>query len=400
MRKKDEQLTPSEQCMLEALQRELFPAEAKENAALQITPKLYEELKAQAVQSLLLDHLSGDLLKRTLPVVVHNVQLLYEQEQAVKLLEGSGIPVVVLKGFANAVNYPQALYRAAGDIDLWVGEGCFRSAYDCLVHAGYALEENQSAIDEMARTASKHIGFVRHGFCIELHQKPFLLKGCGGEDLEEGLMAYMEQGLVHAYRETMEGYTFPVLPPGQNALELLIHTQTHLRTGLGLRHVIDWMMFARRYMTDEQYPQYAQRLRSCGLEEFAAIMTRMCQLYLGMPENGYTWASRAKDPVCEALMHRILQFGNFGRKQEMSGGSRVFLRSPRQKLKMLQNGGLYNYREQIRRHPWMKHIAWALQLGRYIAYVRHNRGRLVRDYREARHMRTLLQQLQLFEEHE
>ena len=49
-----------------------------------------------------------------------------------------------------------------------------------------------------------------------------------------------------------------VLPDKVNGLVLLEHISQHLESGLGLRQIIDWMMFVNQCLPDEYWPGYKE----------------------------------------------------------------------------------------------------------------------------------------------
>lgn len=108
--------------------------------------------------------------------------------------------------------------------------------------------------------------------------------------------------------------TFPILPWKQNGMELLWHIKQHLYNGLGLRQLIDWMMFADHYLDDEGYNEYAEDMRKCGLLRLAIHVTRLCQLHLGLREEGISWCRKADESLCEELLAFVMEQGNFGIK--------------------------------------------------------------------------------------
>ena len=60
----------------------------------------------------------------------------------------------------------------------------------------------------------------------------------------------IQPGIQNAERGTVEGHAFPMLPRLANGLVLLAHMRSHIRVGLGLRQMIDWMMYVERELDD------------------------------------------------------------------------------------------------------------------------------------------------------
>ena len=97
-----------------------------------------------------------------------------------------------------------------------------------------------------------------------------------------------------------------------------------------------------------------------GLEQFAVVVTAMCQRYFGLRTADITWTERADTALCEELFEHIYTMGNFGRKLEANGKSAAGMlrdRSLWQVLGSLQKVGLDNW-ALCHKHPWLKPFAW------------------------------------------
>ena len=100
----------------------------------------------------------------------------------------------------------------------------------------------------------------------------------------------------------MPNCQFPVLPWQQNGLELIWHIREHLYNGLGLRHIIDWMMFVHFFLRDTaQFNSFYKVLEGTGLYNLAKTITRLCQLYLGL-EGDFAWCLDIDANTCNELM--------------------------------------------------------------------------------------------------
>ena len=95
---------------------------------------------------------------------------------------------------------------------------------------------------------------------------------------------------------------------------ILEHISQHLENGLGLRQIIDWMMFVHKCLPDENWPEFQVLASNIGMETLAIVMTRMCELHLGLPER--MWCKSADNELCGQLMDYILACGNFGEKKQ------------------------------------------------------------------------------------
>lgn len=331
--------------------------------------EIYQELSAQTIAGIpcewMLDHAQLPDSVRNIwqeswsRQVVYFYRLLQVQSELCRLMKDNRIPLVILKGTAAAMYYPDPSARTMGDIDFLVSETDYRKACQLMREHGYQLLYEEDHVDY-------HMTLGKDHFVYELHRRP-----AGMPDGTEGdyLMALMRDGIRKAEYVDMDACLFPVLPALQNGLVLLLHIVKHLKNGLGLRQIIDWMMYVERELHDNNwYGGMQPVLEKAGLEALAISVTRMCQLYLGLGETGITWCTAAGDKVCQELMGYIMKQGNFGNKVKLEDkGARIVgeIRNPIHFFHLLQEKGQKKWK-LVKRYPLLKHGAWIYMLCRYI----------------------------------
>ena len=281
----------------------------------------------------------------------HYIRLLFAQDEVTELFCSAEIPVVILKGVAAAYLYPDPMKRTMGDVDLIVPKERFGDARDLMAKNGY---KETSEIE----TDDRHVGYEKDGIAFELHHH----FSFGGIDVEK----YVEEGLSHPDIITVEGHAAPILPPLENGMTLLAHAAGHLKGDLGLRQVIDWMMYVHAYLTDEAWEGgFRENASSCGLEIFAVALTRLCRKHLGLPDP-ITWCDGADEDAVGSLLENILATGNFGRAKGV--GSSVEKVSTGIKrfgfFRYIKRAGEYNWKA-YHRHHWLKPLCPVYQIFRY-----------------------------------
>ena len=167
------------------------------------------------------------------------------------------------------------------------------------------------------------------------------------------------------------GYGFPTLPEPINGLVFLAHIRQHMfEEGIGLRHIIDWMMFVHKYLTDEKWENDFKILtKHAGFTTFAKTLTLMCKLYLGLPDD-VPWCEDADPAVAEELMHYVLRSGNFGCKNKKKKSERqveVVARNIRTMgmFAYLQKKGELHWKT-LEICPYLIPFAWTFQLRRIV----------------------------------
>lgn len=322
---------------------------------------IIQELKTQAIQYLAIDLLirenpekAESYINSTAKSVMRLYNLLALQQDLCQQLTNAGIPCVVVKGAAAAILYPQPSNRLIGDIDLLVKPEAFERACRCISQCADYLEEND-----------RHTEYRKDNITIELHRAFSALP-------DPKKRAHSDQRIFGAIdaAETafLDDYSFRGLPQVEHGLVLLEHISNHLEQGLGLRQILDWMMFADKVLDDRHWhAEFATLLRELNLETLATTVTRMCQMYLGL-RTDITWCADADEGLCQQLMEYVLYQGNFGRKLQRGSNIAVSLLGttgdPRSLFRYLQQEGCKNW-AAIRRFPILKPFAWLYQLIRY-----------------------------------
>ncbi len=355
---------------------------------------VFEEAQVQNVTVLAAKALPGTLSPaqyrrwKNIPYVhlANYARYMSEQDRLCRLFAGKEIPMVILKGTAAAVYYPDPSLRAMGDIDLLVPPEQFEAAGTIVQQAGYLrLEEDRQG---------RHTEFTAPGdyeVSLELHRR----FSYNGLDVE----AYITAGMAHPETGSIDGCSFPMLPRLANGIVLLTHIRQHLRSGLGLRHMIDWMMYVRQELDNDFWEsEFRPAVREKNLETLALTATRLCQLYLGL-SGQINWCSRADDSLCSRLMENILNSGDFGRKdgtQNMVGDVAIKIRKEGL-FPFLQRVGERDWKA-FHHCPWLRPAAWlyeALLLSVKVLKLKRGRPSFRSQRSHDREKYDLLEQLGL-----
>ncbi|MBQ7172945.1 MAG: nucleotidyltransferase family protein [Clostridia bacterium] len=316
---------------------------------------LLAEAKAQTVVPLVFSALPKEQaaawLSDASQAKAHFMRALYEQTKLVSLFEKEGIPFVILKGCAAAIYYPTPSARTMGDVDILVGKGSFDRAFALLKENGYKYNTDYGD--------GRDYSFLSGGVVFELHKR----YSDERNDIEE----ILQNGIEKAETATLYGNAFPMLPKAVNGLVLLDHIRHHLYGGLGIRQIIDFMLFVHSIPEEGEFAaSYLPLFESCGLGRLARVVTKMCKTDFGLP-TPCAWCDDADDATAKELLETLLAGGNFGRKdpyeykpmRELSIGIKQngFFRT-------LQKAGVANCKA-FQKHKILRPFAWIYQLFRY-----------------------------------
>lgn len=329
---------------------------------LQDWESVFAEMKAQTVAALaetwLKEHpIAGAEAweKHCLRSQAQWLRVMNGQAELLKLLEGAGIPCVILKGAAAAMAYPQPRLRAMGDVDFLVKQADFE-------RAAALLEENGYQPDADKELSQHHYAYSREKLHYELHRRLGILR----ED-DMRLIRLFEDGIDRREWRTIGEFRFPVMPEELNGLSLMTHINQHLRSGLGLRQIIDWMMYLNALPEKSRIEKLQPLLEETGMARLAKTVTLLCQQKLGLRKI----VEEDDDCPVEALTQYIMEKGNFGRKAGFKGHTESFVlvvKGPVGFFRRLQLGGLCRW-EAARKHRALRPFAWLYQAGRITGIV-------------------------------
>lgn len=319
------------------------------------------------------------------PFAIKYVQIMAGQNETCRLLEEAGIRVAVMKGMAAAIYYPIPEYRAMGDVDILVSSKEYKKAVELLRNSGYALAEKEEIY---------HTAFSKYRILYELHRSP---AGTHISDKGDAVADYILSGLDHIEINTIGQDRFPILPWKQNGMELIWHIRQHLYNGLGLRQIIDWMMFVNYMLDDQRIQEYMPDLQACGLDRLAITVTKMCQKYLGLRTENITWCNEADEKLCDDLMKFIMEQGNFGIKAMDEKTAKVLsgYSSPKIMINKLQEIGKTEWK-LLERYPILTPVAFIYGGTFSIWTLLKQKGGLKRtmeDFRLARQRKRLFSRL-------
>ena len=368
-------MTEAQKELLAALAAALFDNSPPNS----LSEEAREEAESQAVYSLV----CAD--KQTLQIVSRNLNIAWQQQKLLSLLRKAGIHSVVLKGLAAAMYYPDPMLRSLGDIDFIVAHEDFSKTYTMMAANGYSTSDPQEGHD-------RHVHFYKDGITIELHRNYAALNTRAAEEMLDG---WIFDAIPQAVTGVAGEWSFPALPEPLNGLTLLAHINQHLEEGLGIRQLIDWVMYVSKELPDEKWPAFRSMTDQLGLTMLARHTARFGQLYLGLPEERFRWCMDADDAVCEALAEYVFTCGNFGHKDSTGNTvAMVFSHSDglRGAFRNLQSRGESNW-ETYQKHGWLKPFCWLYQAIRYarLGLKRENAfSNLKKDYASSKKRNELM----------
>ena len=225
-------------------------------------------------------------------------------------LANGGVSVAFMKGLVCGSRYTDPKRRASGDIDFVVAEKDFDKTLDLLEAIG---------------TVDRDLIHEHHGMAfvdevqLEPHFKVHNFQNPSVDDaMQEMFAEVFPQELIEV---EIGGEKIPVFPPAFECALLVGHMVNHVYAeGLGMRQVIDLMMFIQKeheIVKSEECQRYLSRMK---MERAFRVFSCVCEDYLGMSHELLNLNYRDKEKrFAGKIMADILEVGNFGRGADYLG---------------------------------------------------------------------------------
>ena len=185
-----------------------------------------------------------------------------------------GYKMMVLKGFACALDWPKPEHRPCGDIDIWLFGKSQEADAILAKEKGVKIDKSHhhhTVFDWRDFMVENHYDFINihhHESNIEFEK---ILKELASDD------SYV----VEVYGEKV------YLPsPNLHALFLLKHTMIHFAAeGISLRQLIDWGFFVKAHGKNVDWKMVMDVLERFGMKDLFNIINAICVEDMGFDAN-------------------------------------------------------------------------------------------------------------------
>lgn len=367
-------ITDGQRVVLRLTGAALFDARASPPEGVNWTD-VYREALAQAVlplaytqaEPLLPSGEAGKWRRAAEQALAHTMRVAYEHVEVHDLMTARSIPYVAMKGAVSAAWYPRPELRMMGDVDFLVRPEDLERAEAALKDAGFQREPGDSAFHHAWQRGDGPAASV-----WEVHWEPNGIPNGGTGEL---IRRYFDDIFDTARPlEGLSGGDCLVPDTFRHGLILLLHTAHHLiNSGVGLRHLCDWAVFAHGVPDGEFAALFEGSLRAAGLWRFAQLLTQLSSRYLG--GRACAWAGEADEALLEAMLADVLAGGNFGRKDaERINQAKLFTddgkrtvddTGPARQFVHMMNGKARIMFPASKRYPALLPVGWAYAGGRH-----------------------------------
>ena len=255
----------------------------------------------------------------TLQIEEQNKKMNEFVAKLIEKMRHEGIYVILVKGQGIAQCYERPLWRASGDVDLFLSEDNYTKAKELLMPLAATVEE------EYVR--EKHLGMTIDDWVVELHGHLYC-----------GLSSRIERELDDVRRNTFyggavrswdnNGVQVFLMKAENDVFYVFAHILQHFyKEGVGLRQVCDWCRLIYTYSCKLDLRVLEERIERAGLmsewKAFYALATK----YLGMPDigSGLMVHDSRFEKKADKIMDFILMSGNMGHNREKSYGKYPYM---------------------------------------------------------------------------
>lgn len=230
----------------------------------------------------------------------------------IEKLRAKDIYALLLKGQGIAQCYERPLWRASGDVDLFLSDSNCQRAKELLAPMASSVEKEYEY--------ERHLGMSIGDFTVELHGT---LHSGLSKRVDKGLDkladAVFYEGRVSSW---MNGKTQIFIPaPNEDVIYVFTHYLQHFyKGGVGLRQICDWCRQLWTYRDHVDVAILEKRLRSMGLITEWKAFGAFAVDYLGMPKEAMPFysSSRKWKRKAKRICSFIMEVGNMGHNRDRS----------------------------------------------------------------------------------
>ena len=251
---------------------------------------------------------------------IGEVQILEHQNKSmnqfiaelIEKLRKADIYTLLIKGQGIAQCYERPLWRACGDVDLFLSEDNYEKAKNKLLPLASDIEREYKK--------RNHLGMTIDSWTVELHGS----LRCGlSTSIDKVLDDIRTDAFYGGHVRSWLNADTQVFLPGVDGdiIYVFTHYLNHYyKGGIGLRQICDWCRLLWTYRDKIDVALLEKRLRKMGLVSGWKAFGAFAVVYLGMPADvmplyseDVKWKKKA-DKICSF----ILEVGNFGHNRDTS----------------------------------------------------------------------------------
>lgn len=245
-----------------------------------------------------------ELLLEWIGEVLQGYEYRYEQYgKAISELAGfynsRGYRMMVLKGYACSLDWPNPKHRPCGDIDIWQF-GDYKKADEALRHAqgsGFIID----------RSHHHHTVFNWGEFTVENHYD--FVNVHARRSSAEMEKVFKDLGEDDSHSIELYGHKVYLPSPNLHALFLLKHNVSHfVGSNITLRQVLDWAFFVEKHTKEIDWNWLNGMIEKFHMKEFVNCLNAICVEELGFEASifhGVQFNPVVKDRILSDILDPV-----------------------------------------------------------------------------------------------
>ncbi len=231
--------------------------------------------------------------------------------------KNSGVECILLKGFFFAQLYADPNFRISSDIDLYVEEKNEEIVVDILKRHGYSCSKRLKK-EYHRECMNNSVGLIElHVSLYDSYCKDIWFDNVADKPTEP----FVEI-------ETSDGYKYTVLGYTDNYIFSVLHFIKHfISGGVGIRQLMDIMLFAKKYKNMIDVKRYIDLMCSMHFDTLMDVMAYIAIKYLGFDKDDLIFCREKTDysEFADDVLDIIEGGGLFGRySSELDNFSQVY----------------------------------------------------------------------------
>ena len=230
----------------------------------------------------------------------------------IERLRKENINAILVKGQGIAQCYEKPLWRACGDVDLFLSGEDYNKAKAFLMPLASSVETEYEN--------SKHLGMNIDGWTVELHGS---LRGSFSRRINREMESVQDDTFKRGDVRVWDngGVSIYLLGKENDIVYVFAHFLNHFyKEGVGLRQICDWCRLLWTYRDEIDVKKVESRIRRMGLVSEWKAFYNLASRYLGMPDldSSFMFHDSRYDKKADRIMEFILKSGNMGHNRDMS----------------------------------------------------------------------------------
>lgn len=301
---------------------------------------------------------------------------------------------IVMKGIICRQLYGKyAEHRPSGDEDILVLKEEFYIVKEFLEKRGYSCADSEITTAQLNQV--EHVSFHDDKKnCVEVHIN---LMG-RRNNLRIKMGEYFQDVFQTTQLQNIRDVQITTMAHTEHYLYLIMHAFKHfIGSGVGLRQMIDVMMYQKYYESELDWEKIKTILNECHADGYLGDVQELGMKYLGFNFN-------VTLPSCcsETLLDDVIEAGAFGKGDRADSIATNIIagamdQKRRSKVGTLIRAGFPSLQQMaewtpyLNEKPWMLPIEWMRRWGRYFKRTKHYKGNLMLDsYKKSQERMELL----------